>query len=138
MEWAVVWGGDPEDVCLSASGAAQLADLDALWREAVSDVRWREGMKVLLDYRDSDWTKLSVSEIEQRAARIRAMAAEIGAQHIAHVARDAASYEAVRLVALRLDWEVPFQTRLFTSLDAAREWLRVPTASLPHVVPRPD
>lgn len=138
MEWAVIWGGDPEDVCLSASGVAQLSDLDALWHEAVSDPRWREGMKVLLDYRDSDWTHLSVNEIEQRATRIKEMAAEIGPQHIAHVVRDSANYQSVRLVALRLDWQVPFRTRLFTSIEAAREWLRVPTASLPHVVPRPE
>ena len=138
MDYAITWGGDPEDVCLTTSGVAQLSDLDALWREAVSDPRWREGMKVLLDYRDSDWTHLSVAEIEQRAARLKEMSAEIGPQQIAHVARDSASYQAGRLVGLRLDWQVPFQTRLFTSIEAAREWLRLPATSLPHVVPKPE
>ncbi|HEY2371397.1 MAG TPA: hypothetical protein VGH82_02510 [Gaiellaceae bacterium] len=138
MEWTVTWEGDPEDVCLTTSGIAQLSDLDALWREAVSDPRWHEDMKVLLDYQGSDWTHLTVSEIQQRAARIKEMAAEIGPQLIAHVARDSASYHVARLVGLSLDWQVPFQTRLFTSLDAAREWLQLPTASLPHVVPRPE
>ena len=137
MEWAVTWGGDPEDVCLTTSGVAQLTDLDALWREAVSDPRWRDGMRVLLDYRDSDWTHMSVNEIEQRAARLRDMGAQIGPQQIALVAGDLASYQAQRLVGLSLDWRVPFHARLFTSLEAAREWLRLPTASMPHVAPRP-
>jgi hypothetical protein len=75
-------------------------------------------MKVLLDYRGSDWTGLAVSEIKQRAARVKEMAAEIGRQQIAHVARVPASYQAARLVGLSLDRQVPFQTRLFTSLGA--------------------
>jgi hypothetical protein len=138
VDYAITWDGDPEDVCLTTSGVAQVSDLDALWREAVSDPRWREEMKVLLDYRGSDWTHLSMSEIEQRAARLKEMAAEIGPQQIAFVARDSASYQIGRLLAMFLDWQVPFQARLFTSLEAARGWLRLPTASLPHVVPQPQ
>ncbi len=138
MDYTITWGGDPEDVCLATSGVAQLSDLDALWREAVSDPGWRKEMKILADHRSSDWTHFTVAEIEQRAARIKEMAAEIGPQQIAFVARDSASYQVGRLVALLLDWQVPFQVRLFTSVEAAREWLRLPTGSPPHVVPRPS
>lgn len=137
MDYTVTWGGDPEDVCIALSGVAQADDLDA-FREAVADPRWREGMKVLLDYREVDWTVLSSSEIETRAGLLTAMAEEIGDQRIAVVVEGPANYHVQRLITLRLDWTVGFAAHVFTSLPEGREWLlRPPVPDHTHVEPRP-
>ena len=64
-------------------------------------------------------------QMEKRAQRLKEMAAAIGRQRLAVVVVDPA-YPDQRQITLRLDWEVPFAASVFTSLAAAREWLRQP------------
>lgn len=139
MEYEIVWGGDPEDVSLVTSGGANVADMDAMWRAVVADPRWGDRMSVLLDSRRTDLNVLTASELEERAARFRAMAAEVGCARIAAVVGGSASYHAARMVGFRMDWEVPFTVRFFTSPTEARDWLRQPAdhQAMPHISPRP-
>ena len=122
---------------MTTRGVASVADLDAMVREAVADARWVEGMKVLVDHTRTDLTQMSASEIEERARLIIAMADEVGHQFVAWVGRTERDLAAARLLALIEDWQVPYVGRAFASIDEAREWLRRPTASLPHVTPKP-
>src|SRR4051794_10097485 len=85
MNYTITWGGDPEDVCLSARGAASVAELDAMFAAAVSDPRWVEGMKVLLDYTQLNMATLSTEQMQARAGRLTETADAIGRQRIAVV-----------------------------------------------------
>jgi len=138
MDYTISWGGDPEDVCMTTRGVASVADLDAMVREAVADGRWAEGMRVLLDHTRTDWTQMTANEIEERAQLMIAMADEVGYQFVAWVGRSERDLAVARLLALIEDWQVRYVARAFTSLDEARAWLRRPTASLPHVTPKPQ
>ena len=138
MDYAITWGGDPEDVCLATSGVASVADLDAMVREAVRDPRWIGGMKVLLDHTQSDWTAMTTAEIEQRAELLKQLTVEIGPQQIAFVAGPE-NYSVGRLLHLLLDWQVGYVGRVFDSLEDAREWLsRPPHVARAHAAPRPE
>jgi hypothetical protein len=136
MEYDITWGGDPEDICMTTRGVARVHDLDSMWRDAVTDPRWTEGMKVLLDHTRLDWSQLSASEIQERAELMKRLSHEIGYQQVAWVVEDSASLRVGRLMGFVMDWRVGFVARHFTSLEEARRWLRVPHG-LPHVSPRP-
>jgi hypothetical protein len=138
MDYSITWGGDPEDVCLTTRGVVQMRDLEAMMGEAFADPRWVEGMKVLFDQTQADWTELTASALEDWADAIKRMGPEIGFQQIAAVLRDDASYRAARNVGLLLDWHVPWMAQLFTSIPQAREWLRQPAEeTFAQVMPRP-
>ena len=141
MDYSISWGGDPEDVCIAMSGVAQADDLGA-FTEAIADPRWHGGMKVLLDYREVDWAGVSATEIETRARLLKGLADEIGqgrvAECVAVVVEGEENYHVQRLIMLRLDWNVGFTARIFTSLPQAREWLHQPAdVGFPHASPRP-
>jgi len=126
VEYAITWGGDPEDVCLSPSGVARVRDLDAMLMEAVADPRWVDGMKVLFDYTHVDMSGLKPVEMELRARRITQLAESIGHQRMAVVVEREADYKTARMIGFRLDSRVQFVAQVFMSLQEAREWLRTP------------
>ena len=138
MEYTITWGGDPEDVCWSLRGVATTADLDAIKREAISDPRWVSGMKVLVDCTDADLSGLKASDIQERADTVLKWADQVGRQQVAYAVSDHDSYSVVRLLLLRLDWQVELVGRVFRSLQEAREWLRQPPdVARAHAGPRP-
>jgi len=138
MDYTITWGGDPEDVCLATRGKITLRELHAMISEAVSDPRWVNGMRVLLDHTQADASVLTSEEIEERAATVVEIAEAIGSQRVALAFADEGSLTVWRLEALLLDWQVGFEGRGFTSLTEAREWLRRPPGhNHAHVIPRP-
>jgi hypothetical protein len=138
VDYTITWGGDPEDVYLAAIGRGGLHDVDAMWREAIADPRWVDGMKIIADHTQADWSDLTASEMEARAAQIKQMAADLGRQQVALIARNESDQAVAKMVALLLDMEVDFVAHAFPSLPAAREWLRqTPTSWPAHIRPRP-
>jgi hypothetical protein len=136
MEYAIGWGGNPEDIRMTTHGVAQVRDFDAMWRAAVADSRWVEGMKVLVDHTRLDWTELVANDIRERAELMKQQSEAIGRQQVAFVVDDSRSLRLGRLMGYVLDWQVGFVARYFTSLAEARAWLREPRG-LPHVSPPP-
>ncbi|HEY2374127.1 MAG TPA: hypothetical protein VGH82_16525 [Gaiellaceae bacterium] len=118
MDYTITCGGDPEDVCLTARGAASLVDLDAMFEEAVSDRRWVEGMKVLLDYTRLDMTTLSTDQMRARAGRLVEMLEAIGRQRIA-VATSPASRRTIRMIGTA---PASSHTRAFDRALASTGW----------------
>jgi hypothetical protein len=124
VEYSISWGGDPEDVCLTAVGVARPGDLDAMTREATTDSRWVDGMKVLMDFTRADLSSLQSGEIAERASTVMDMAPAIGRQRIAWAVAGPESLRVTRFFLLHVEWEVGFVGEVFRSLVEARAWLR--------------
>jgi hypothetical protein len=123
MDYSITWGGDPEDLWMKTRGVANVAELDAMVREAVSDPRWRPGMSILLDHSDCDWSRMPFNEIEERANLLIAGAGTIGYQRCAFVVGDESSFGVSRILGLLLDARVEFLAHAFRSIEDARAWL---------------
>ena len=85
VEYEIAWGGEPEDVLLTTRGEVTVRDLHEMIREGMTDARFREQLKVLIDHRKATWWSLSNDEIRQRAALIRADSEKLGRQRVAFV-----------------------------------------------------
>jgi hypothetical protein len=126
-------------VHIVTSGVAWIPRLDAMWREVVADTRWVDGLKVLVDHTRCDWSLLTSRQLEKRAQLLKGMSEELGSQRIALVVGDPADYAAQRRIAVLTDWEVNYAASVFTTVEAARNWLRQPPdEALDFVAPRPE
>ena len=123
MHWAVQWGGDSEDVRVTTSGVAVVEDLDAMMRAVIADPQWRDGMKIMLDHTQTDWSVFGVSDLDRRAALVEEIADRIGRQQVAFVVTGRLNQEIGKMLGARLR-DIGFVAKAFTSLDDARDWLR--------------
>src|SRR3954453_16095156 len=123
MHWSVQWGGDPEDVRGTTSGVASVEDLDAMMREVIADPQWREGMKIMLDHTQTDWSGFGVGDLDRRAPLGEEISARIGRQQIAFVVTGLLNQEIGKMLGARLS-DIGFVAKAFVSLAEARDWLR--------------
>jgi hypothetical protein len=123
MHWSVQWGGDPEDLRVTTSGVASVEDLDAMMREVIADPQWREGMKIMLDHTQTDWSVFGVGDLDRRAALVEEISDRIGRQQIAFVVTGLLNQEIGKMLGARLS-DIGFVAKAFVSLDEARDWLR--------------
>jgi hypothetical protein len=123
MHWSVQWGGDPEDVRVTTSGVANVEDLDGMMREVIADPAWRDGMKILLDHTQTDWSVFGVGDLDRRAALVEDISDRIGRQQIAFVVTGRLNQEIAKMLGARLS-DIGFVAKAFVSLDEARGWLR--------------
>jgi hypothetical protein len=138
MDYAISWDGEPEDVCLTASGVADLGTMDAMLTEAVGDPRWRANMRLLFDYSRLDMSGLNTDAMQARADQIKDRMKAFGPQRVAVVPSETDSHRKIRLIGMLLDGNVGFHGHVFDSLPEARDWLRgVVQVALPHVTARP-
>ena len=137
MDYAIRWGGDPEDLCLTATGVGRFADLDAMMEEARADPRWVEGMRVLVDFSGVDWSGVSVDQMQARV-EVRSGSApafwQDRYQQFSVVVRPT-DYAFGRLMGLAINRKVAWVSRVFDCLSDAREWLRRPDLDQAHVMP---
>jgi len=123
MHWSAQWGGDPEDLRVTTSGVAVVDDLDAMMREIVADPRYRDGMKIMLDHTQTDWSTFGVGDLDRRAALVEEIADRIGRQQVAFVVKGRLNHEIGKMLGARLT-RIGFVGKAFASLDEARDWLR--------------
>ena len=123
MHWSVQWGGDPEDVRVTTSGVANVEDLDGMMREVIADPAWRDGMRILLDHTQTDWSVFGVGDLDRRAALVEDISDRIGRQQIAFVVTGRLNQEIAKMLGARLS-DIGFVAKAFVSLDEARGWLR--------------
>jgi hypothetical protein len=123
MHWSVQWGGDPEDVRVTTSGVANVEDLDGMMREVIADPAWRDGMKILLDHTQTDWSVFGAGDLDRRAALVEDISDRIGRQQIAFVVTGRLNQEIAKMLGARLS-DIGFVAKAFVSLDEARGWLR--------------
>ena len=135
MEHSFHWGGDPEDLYVEASGPATLAGFSAMTDDLDADARLRPNMKILVDHRRLDWTAMSAEDARQRARDRMALSDPIGQSRIAVVVSEPSAYGIERMMEGLADQMVEdsivkpyaFTTRIFYSIDEAREWLAAQT-----------
>ena len=128
MEYAVHWVDDGvEDLRIETSGPVDVKDLDASVEEALADPRWRPGLRILVDHSNATWHSLDPELVRRRAELIIGQAERIGEQRIAFVVGNRTDFGIARLLYAFLgagDDRIRFQAEPFTSLAAARAWLR--------------
>jgi hypothetical protein len=121
MEFAVEFGGEPQDVTVTASGVADVAGLRALVQRMAEDEGYRAGLLLLYDFRDLDLSELSDHGLEQVMEAVmdrdwtsepRAVAVIAGPKTI----------EMARLAVAHLGGSKS-RRQLFTSHDEAVAWL---------------
>jgi hypothetical protein len=123
MHYTIIFDNDLSSFIISATGPATVPDIVALVNEALKDGRWRSGMNVIVDYRLTELDVLKSAEAHALADFIIRFKEKIGAGHIAHVVSRTVDYGMIRMWENLIADQVPFDARVFYSLDDARKWI---------------
>jgi hypothetical protein len=124
VEFAIEFGGDPQDVTITASGSADPAGFNLMNQKLVSDPRFRAGMAILVDNSALDQTRLSDRDLQEVAEPIMERDWNFPPRAIAIVAPSPRAFEiAGRAVASM--GALGSHRRVFHSRDEALAWLRV-------------
>jgi hypothetical protein len=123
MDYQIEWGGDPEDVHVTTSGDASVADLDAMVQEGLTDPRFRDGMKILIDHSQTRWWALSNDDLRRRADLVIEDADALGHQKIAFVVGSEMDIGVTRRLQAFVAEIEQLELEIFASLEAARDWL---------------
>lgn len=128
MEYAVLWVDDEvEDLRVETSGPIDVEGLNAAVEEALTDSRWRPRLRILVDHSNATWHSLDPELVRRRAKLLIGQAERIGEQRIAFVVGNRTDFGIARLLYAFLgegDDRIRFQAEPFTTLAAARAWLR--------------
>ena len=127
MDFAIHFGGDPEDVLVTTSGPARLDGLHELVEAVISDARFRPGMSVIVDHTALDVSTLTAADMRARSARLAEHAERIGETRVATVVGSPAAFGLWRMMEAYEDGVMKSEGRVFYSLDEARGWLRAET-----------
>jgi hypothetical protein len=121
MEFAVEFGGEPQDVTVTASGIADVAGLREIVTTVAADERYRAGLLVLYELSGLDMSGISDDELERVTETVmerdwrsqpRAVALVVGERAV----------EITRLGIAHLGGSRS-RRRVFTSYDDAVAWL---------------
>jgi hypothetical protein len=93
-------------------------------RWLVADAGWRPGLRVILDQRLVDWSRLSARDIERRVEVLARNAERMGDSRTAVVVAKDLAYGLLRMEQAEVEGKVPYEFAVFRSLDEARDWLR--------------
>lgn len=121
MRYSIEFGGDPQDVTITASGPATRLEFKLLYEDLAEDRRFHPPMRVLLDFTQLDTADLpardaaeigeALADLEDRyrASRLAVVVADPGTFGLTQGAEIAAGFEqiAVTVVYSReeaLDW----------------------------------
>jgi hypothetical protein len=126
VEYAITWGGDPEDVCVTTSGTASVKGLHAWTEELVGDPRFRPDLRLLLDHRRLDWNQMRPEDIERLAELTAEIASDIGQVYVATVMGRPVDFGIARMEQQHLESHDELQgieLRVFSTIEDARDWL---------------
>jgi len=128
VEYEISWGGDPDELHVQAWGLASVEGVAALTADALADPRYRPGMRILVDYREVDWSETTRTDIEERLDMMRRDAPRFDGNKIAIVMGRAIDYGIMRMLHTRAetvleDAGVAVERRPFYSLEEAMAWL---------------
>src|SRR5689334_10918740 len=112
MHHTVTWGPDPDDITITTSGVVVVEELDAMMQDVVAEARWHDGMKVLLDHRQSDWSVLGSGDLDARADLVEAISHKIGSAQVAFVVSGRLNQEIGKMLGARIDG-VQFTAKAF-------------------------
>ncbi len=126
--YALSWGGDPEDVTVTAHGDVTAELVAEYTREALADPRSRPGMLILIDYRDADLSRLTQADLDQRLAAMTRDATPLQGGRLAIVVGQPVDFGIMRMLHQRGDLlleraGIDFERHVFESIDEGRAWL---------------
>jgi len=126
MEYEITWGGDPENACVTTRGEASLESLVAWMQEGLSDPRYREGMSIILDHRELDWSGISVQDVQDRIELFKTDSDRFGRVRVAMVMRAVVDFGLARVFQAYIEMQPDLQIEIgvFISIEDAREWIR--------------
>ena len=126
MEHEISWGGDPEDASVTTRGEASLEGFYAWVQEGLSDPRYREGMSIIVDHHELDWSGISLQDVQARIELFKKDLQLLGRIRAAMVMRAAVDFGLARMYQayVELQPELQIEIGVFTSIEAARAWIR--------------
>ena|SRR5450759_1828182 len=126
MEHEISWGGDPEDASVTTRGEASLEGFYAWVQEGLSDPRYREGMSIIVDHRELDWSGISLQDVQARIELFKKDSHLLGRIRAAMVMRAAVDFGLARMYQAYVELQPDLQIEIgvFTSIEAARAWIR--------------
>jgi len=123
MEFAIEYGGDPQDVTLTLRGVADAAEIARCNRALVSDDRFRAGLAILCDCTALQTTVDSQEVTDAMVASINARDWQHPPRAIAYLVADEKAAEPFSLFRAHLGGSRS-QRRVFVSRQDALDWLR--------------
>lgn len=126
MEYEITWGGDPEDASVATRGTVALEGFDAWMQEGLSDPRYRDGMSIIVDHRELDWSDVSLKDVQERIELFRRNTKRVGRIRAAMVMRSTVDFGLARMYEAYVEMQPDLQIEIgvFISIDDAREWIR--------------
>lgn len=131
MEYEITWGGDPEDACVTSRGKVSLEGFVAWMQEGLSDPRYHDGMSIIVDHRELDFSDMLPQDVQERLELFRRETNRVGRIRAAMVMRSAVDFGLARMYEAYVEMQPDLQIEIgvFTSIEDAREWLRARKAA---------
>jgi hypothetical protein len=125
MEFEIIWGGDPEDVCIRTRGVATVEGFSAWLLEGLNDPRKRSGLRVLVDHRQLDTSGMRYKDVERRVEIAAREKPRFSDAHVAVVVGREVEFGVLRMLESLFEARPELRSilRIFRSIDEARAWL---------------
>ncbi len=123
MKFSIEFGGDPQDVTITASGAADPAGFASMNERLMYDPRFRPGLAYLIDLSGVDVTELPQADAEQIAERGSENTWHYPPRAVAIVATSPRTLAQTQLAIAHMGGRKSGH-RAFATLEAAVAWLR--------------
>lgn len=133
MEHEITWGSDPEDAYVSASGAATVEAMNDCQQALISDPRFRPGMRVLIDHRLVDWSRMTPEDVRKVVDMLVRSTARFGATYCAMVMGKQVDFGIARMQQhyAEANSELQIEFRVFSTIEDARSWFTTLPAPAP-------
>ena len=125
MEYAIEFGGSPQDVTIETSGPATAAGLIGFVSDLVADPRFRPGMSILVDHTELDARPLTGADVRAMAETVIQLDERIGRSKVAILVPNPLTFGYARMYELHAA-ETQLHSRVFYSRDEALGWLEAP------------
>lgn len=123
MEFAIDFGGDPQDVTITTSGKASLDGFKRMSETLASDPRFRAGLAILMDHCALSRDGMSEDDRRKAAEHIMDRDWTFPPKAIAIVVPDRHAFDLAELALTYLS-VLETRRRIFLSHDEALGWLR--------------
>ncbi|HEY8030690.1 MAG TPA: hypothetical protein VIE38_14440 [Gaiellaceae bacterium] len=123
MEFSIEFGGDPQDVTITASGVGDLASFASLNGRLLADPRFRAGLSYLIDLSELEVAELPQEDVEQIATVGNESTWDYPPRAVAMVATNPTTHEQVQLAIAYMGGSKSGH-RVFATRDDAVAWLR--------------
>ena len=126
MEFSIAFGGDPQDVTITATGPADPAAFVRMNEKLMADPRFRPGLSYLIDLSGLDAAGLPSVDVEQIAEHGAVNTWHYPPRAVAVLATDPQTFNQTQLAIAHMGGRKSGH-RAFADLDQALDWLRNPT-----------